>query len=303
MIVHETTYPLPGLRPESLLAWLAGLGLLRALTVARPDWRAALAWNGLPMRPALTLASKVASRELLLEAVEEGLNALRPAFDFRGKKDLDFSGDEFRGEFDRFATSSLTAPVMDFARRLRGALACEIIAKQSKPDRLEPTGLCLMFGQGHQHFVERLSAVGSAEPDRLALHHALFEEWSYADTSPSFRWDPLEDRRYALLAGNPSDSRHKIGTVAGANRLAVVGLASHIGMPVGRRFRASGVSVLRRGRRRVTEFWWPTPTSPSELVTLERLLLGHGSDSVMRATRISNGKFMSVSQAVPDSRP
>jgi hypothetical protein len=56
--------------------------------------------------------------------------------------------------------------------------------------------------------------------DHLEL--ALFERWAYLDAEPSLRWDPVDDRRHALRAGQPSDS--PILTVRGANRLAVEAL-------------------------------------------------------------------------------
>ena len=37
------------------------------------------------------------------------------------------------------------------------------------------------------------------------LDHALFEPWSYSDPRPSLRWDPLDDRRYAYRAFDPTN--------------------------------------------------------------------------------------------------
>jgi hypothetical protein len=295
----QTTVRLAGLRSESLLGWLAGLGVLRALDVSQRRWRATLAWEGQPSRPSLCVQQPNLTADQIVDAVAAGLAALRPAFDFGNRQDLDYDKASFRTELLSDGESGLSATLHDFRQRLRGALASEFVTKRTDPNRVEPTGFCLMFGQGHQHFLERLSLIGSSAPDRSSIQQALFDEWEYADTSPSFRWDPLEDRRYALLAGNPSDSKNKIGTVAGANRLAVVGLASHVTLPVGRRLRVAGVATVQDGRRRSTQFVWPTPSFPVELATLERMMLGHGVSHEMRATRISNGKFMSVAQAVP----
>ena len=106
---------------------------------------------------------------------------------------------------------------------------------------MEPTPLCLMFGQGHQHFLERLSAVPRERqpPDRKAgrakvsisetacLREALFTAWSRPDATQSFRWDPHEDVRYALRATDPSDYKTKASTQHGANRLAAIGSFRH----------------------------------------------------------------------------
>jgi hypothetical protein len=56
------------------------------------------------------------------------------------------------------------------------------------------------------------------------LHTALFVPWSRSDETDGFRWDPAEDRRYALRFKNPSGDSGR--TVHGANRLACVGLAA-----------------------------------------------------------------------------
>ena len=49
------THRLDGLEHDNLLAFMALLGLLRALEGARPDWRARVSWtvDDPPLRPAL----------------------------------------------------------------------------------------------------------------------------------------------------------------------------------------------------------------------------------------------------------
>ena len=104
----------------------------------------------------------------------------------------------------------------------------------------EPTPLCLIFGQGHQHFLERLSVVpreasfsrGSCRNEQFisptaCLTEALFVPWARPDAMPSFRWDPHEDVRYALRAADPTTTATtKETTQHGANRLAAVGLTA-----------------------------------------------------------------------------
>ena len=96
-----------------------------------------------------------------------------------------------------------------------------------------------MFGQGHQHFLERLRSVPrTARADRGwgsskavisaedSMSEALFAPWARSDAMPSFRWDPHEDVRYALRATDPTTQSTKETTQHGANRLAAVGLAA-----------------------------------------------------------------------------
>jgi hypothetical protein len=89
-------------------------------------------------------------------------------------------------------------------RRSWAALMSDVAGKDG---HVESTPLCLIFGQGHQHFLDRLVAVprAAAPPPRgrgrktvtltaaETLHEALFEPWARRDPTPGFRWDPAED--------------------------------------------------------------------------------------------------------------
>ena len=47
------------------------------------------------------------------------------------------------------------------------------------------------------------------------LRQSLSGPWKYEDSRLSFRWDPLDDRRYAYAWNNPSDE--EVHTEHGAN--------------------------------------------------------------------------------------
>jgi hypothetical protein len=53
MTSDQTRFRLDGLEPDNLLAFLALLGLLRALDTRRPDWHSRAGWdlNQPPLRP------------------------------------------------------------------------------------------------------------------------------------------------------------------------------------------------------------------------------------------------------------
>ena len=159
--------------------------------------------------------------------------------------------------------------------------------QKTKKELVDPTPLCLLSGGGHQHFLERLgrlarqsvpTAGSKAEnPGSLSetecLAEALFRPWQRRDPkTSSFRWDPEEDVRYALQAGDPSDD--KTGAQYGANRLAALGLAALTLVPeqqgsrvrpriVGGSFDSSGFS-----------FSWPI-WSHSATLSAIRALLAH----------------------------
>ena len=189
-------------------------------------------------------------------------------------------------------------------------------------DKIEATPLCLLFGQGHQHFLDRLATVPRTDlpPPRgrgkkavtlsaaEILHEALFEPWTRLDPTPAFRWDPAEDVRYALRADDPSGE--KSTTQHGANRLAALGLLrpDRGAGPTGRARQDCG-SWAGGFKRNEFVFCWPIWHEPASLATI-RALLGHpelakdpsalaylGIAEVRRTRRISVGKFMNFTRA------
>ena len=221
-----------GLEPDNLLAFLALLGFHRALDQAAPDWNARTYWAGGPLRPRLVL-SKDVSRAEVLDAAGRGCGALAEAHSFRVHKDIDYTGVEARRELgDACRTSSQNGSLrMDMLTALMNDKAVKDDGK------VRATPFCTLFGQGHQHFLERLENVAKGVPPKDSqkelterylnsvdrLEEALFTRWDRKDRTQSFRWDPLEDRRYALRFEDPSSDKGM--TVHGANRLASVAIA------------------------------------------------------------------------------
>ena len=79
---------LDGLEPDSLLGFLALLGLLRCLEEVRPDWWPRVSWtvDAPPVRPALHVAEPVTAKDVATAAAE-GLNRLAEHHHF-AQKDL-----------------------------------------------------------------------------------------------------------------------------------------------------------------------------------------------------------------------
>ena len=282
-MTEPAAHRLDGLEPDNLLAFMALLGLLRTLEEARPDWRPRVSWtvDEPPLRPCLHVAEEVAGNALV-EAAAEGLAALARRHDFEGLPDLTLLPDEAMrrlqtaADSDRYTADLWAALVSNAA-----------IAHDGK--KVEPTPLCLMFGQGHQHFLSRLASVpqqtippkrgagrnksGTSETE--CLHEALFVPWKRPDATDSFRWDPNEDVRYALRARDPTDSKTKETTQHGANRLAAVGLSVLTVVP---RYRAGRVRLALLGGGREPDgahtLSWPIWREPISLAGI-RALLGH----------------------------
>jgi hypothetical protein len=309
---NSEEHVLEGLEPNNLLAFLALLGLLRALDEARPEWRARVFWRmEPPVRPVLTLAAPQ-SREAVVEAAAEGAANLAAVHDF-DRKDLAYDAGEARRIFEDL-DSDIRKEELFSALMSDGAVRDD--------GSVWPTPLCFLFGQGHQHFLERLTDLPNGKPRKRSrnppdwnapstLESALFFPWMRSDDMDSFRWDPAEDRRYALRALNPSDEQGE--TQHGANRLAAVGLPVLSGTAIRRRneirFLVRGATYGETGRIDIS---WPIWTRPARLAGL-RALLAHpeigakepnmsvlsllGVASVRRARRISVGKYFNVALA------
>lgn len=307
------THRLEGLEPDNLLAFIALLGLLRALEVA--GWRPRAHWEGLPLRPILTLRD-AQTREQVAKAAAEGCGVLAKDHDFDGEKDLTFDCVRARALLE-----SAQLPETPGRSALLGSLFTDGAVKED--GRVLATPLCAMFGQGHQHFLTRLVDVPRGNlPKAIAkrrplpdlntpahLASALFEPWVRRDETDGFRWDPAEDRRYALRYRNPSSDAGR--TVHGANRLASVGLAAMPGAAVvrrrGLRFLTLGAEAGPDGALEVN---WPIWGRAASLASIQALL-GHPAlvsadqDSMRhlgvverrRARRIANGKFMNFTRA------
>lgn len=322
-----TSYRLEGLESDNLLAFLALLGLLRALEAAdrerpgRDQLRARAAWDidTPPLRPRVFLFQRATTEELTAH-VDRGLEILAAAHGFGGRKDLNQSRDECR--------ALLSEAAMDAARDRRdrvdvlAALMTDAAIKDQKKAVVDPTPLCVLFGQGHQHFLERLASVprDQATPSTgkgknvvrvsssQCLADALFRPWHRSDLTFSFRWDPEEDVRYALLAGDPTDPLYQAGTQHGANRLAAVGLGALTLAPESRAGRVRPTVVGGKSEAAGFSLAWPIWRETATLSAIRALLahpdlrkpggLAHlGVDHVLVARRISVGQFMNFSRA------
>jgi len=325
----KSSHRLDGLEPDNLLAFLSLLGLLRVLEADDRDraeeetLRPRAAWDidRPPWRPRLVLARDI-TREQVLERAARGLEILAAAHEFDARKDLNYLRYECRELLERAvrAASHGTRGYID----LLASLMSDAAIKDAKEEHVDPTPLCLLFGQGHQHFLERLAEVPRevAPPPRgrgkkatpvsatECLNEALFEPWHRDDPTPSFRWDPEEDVRYALMAGDPTDPAYKTGTQHGANRLAAVGLGVLTLVPETRAGRVRPRIVGGSSSADGFSFAWPIWREPATLGAIAALLahpnlrspgaLVHlGVVDVAVAQRVWVGKFMNFTRARP----
>lgn len=112
-------------------------------------------------------------------------------------------------------------------------------------------------GQGLLYYACRNAELATAEDIRASL----FDRWIYSNRGSSFRWDPAEDKMYALQANNPSDDGSL--SVVGANRLALEALVLFPVQPTSNGAATTG--FIRPDARADPEFRWPIWTVPLTL--------------------------------------
>lgn len=208
--------------------------------------------------------------------------------------DLNVKSEEF-SDHCRDALAAATA-----ARR-RWVDFCGCFGTESANERMDATPFALVNGSGHQHF---LGTAGDLMISCTADHfrRALLAAWAATDDGSSFRWDPDDDRRYALLADDPTASGNKPKTIWGANRLAFEALRLFPCMRA-----RTGAATVGWRRDRGSEVWrwplWSCSLSPGVISSVlasgdiwrdepesRRRLRARGVFAVFQTRRITVGK-------------
>jgi hypothetical protein len=96
-----------------------------------------------------------------------------------------------------------------------GSDACH----EGKTDAIVCTPFCFIKGSGQQFFLETVRQL-MEQVTAERIRQTLFDPWHYTDERLSMRWDPNEDRRYALMDRNPTTPGNESKTVWMANLLA-----------------------------------------------------------------------------------
>lgn len=302
------SHRLEGLEPDNLLAFLALLGLLRALEAADKTLYPRAAWDldQPPLRPRLFLAREL-SQDDVAKAAARGVSNLAQAHEFGNLTKLKLSRHEARKILENVALGS-----SDNDRRkpeLWSALLSDAVHKGNVVER---TPLCLL-DVAQTSFLKTIASI--CDPKSLPKRYrkqltvseviadAIFREWRREDDTSSFRWDPIEDTRHAYRWAAPTDDKQ--GVEHGANMLATVSLPIFTVVP-GEHARA--LKMLGGDRSQGFSFAWPIWRDPSSLAAI-RALLSHpnlrkvdgllhlGVDHVLIARRVSNGNYMNFARA------
>lgn len=221
------------------------------------------------------------SRKERIEAIKEEVGPLKTILDDQRKKwlealkeavprpelaigkHIDCTADEYRehaaGFLDKFG--SVGREPLD----LLAAFASDGCLDKG---RVVATPFCFITGSGHQYFLDtarQLMELVTAE----RVRSTLFGSWTYADEKLSMRWDPIEDRRYALMDRDPTATDNKCRTVWVANLLAYRALALFPSAP------RAGYLATTGWDRSAGEptFTWPIWEHPIGLHAIRSLLL------------------------------
>ena len=140
-------------------------------------------------------------------------------------------------------------------------------AVTDKYGRIGSTPFCFITGSGHQYFLDTVRLlIEQVSAERV--HQALFAAWEYRDEKLSMRWDPAEDRRYALMDRDPTASDNKSRTVWMANLLAYRSLVLFPSAATSGRLETTGWTQTEAG----PAFTWPIWEEPLRPEVIQSLL-------------------------------
>ena len=190
--------------------------------------------------------------------------ALAPSFnskDEQGMTDAKFTKEGLRQYLD----SSVNKAGETFATALvaEGSYAIKSGQQVAKPTDL-------YFTAAKMQFLEMAEKIlNSVEPEEVA--EGLKGEWQYQSKLPSFMWDVVDDRIYALSATDPAGDKKL--TNPGPEALAILGISQH---PVfaGRDRKGKDRTLTRgcSGDWKQGEYTWPLWANPAGLGAVAALL-------------------------------
>jgi hypothetical protein len=261
---------LEGLEPDNLLAFLALLGLLRALETAGVRPRAH--WAGLPLRPVLSLPEAMTQEEVA-EAAAQGCRSVRTTFSFVVGA-FSFTHERLRKLYEEELAKS---PV--WASKFDAAVSAFVVEGARLPTPKK---------DGHAFQRAPLDCLGGGQTDLFAtlrealdlcthsdtahrLQQALFTPWRRRHNGNALRWDQADFRQHAHASRAPTKDHKR--QEWGANLLAVIGSSAVSGWSTSR-----GASILilslgsRIGSDGAHEFSWPIWHRAASLSAIQALL-------------------------------
>lgn len=285
MIELSTTHELvlTGLDGANPLGFLAALGTLRVLDQAWHDRAVRLRWDPAGGCRAVLVAKGTLSANEVVDGVRSGLTPLDGFFPKKLVSAIAKASPKNKKGKPKWE-GKLRLPSADYRTHLKElrdtrdrawgfaiVWGHEFVTKEyDKIECIEPTPFD--FTAGNQGFPGMVSNLCSMT-EKIDFREALFGPWRYRDSEPSLRWDPLDDRRYALRWTDPT--QEDVRTVWGANRLAVEGLAFYPSILTATGKRLPG--FLEQDAKRTWR--WPLWEIPASAVVARTITLAASSTS------------------------
>jgi hypothetical protein len=297
--------PCDGLDGANPLSFLAALGAFRVLDETWPEAAVRIHWEERSgaWRPLFTFGLQLTPDELLVR-LDTALRAYASHAALCVDEDLKILPQRYR----EYCQEAVKAWSHNDSRASHFAAAFGAEVFTDNDGNIQDTSFRTMSGAGHQHFLVFMREL-IEKTNAEHLSEALFGPWQYRDSGPSLRWDPEDDRRYALRWREPSTD--PLRTVRGANRLAFEAMPLLPVIPT----RTRAVTTGFTGQRSSDTFWtWPVWNRPipldvcRSLLSLKALLtveeknsraelIGRGIVAVFRSQRISIGKYRNFTPA------
>lgn len=252
---------LPGLDGTNPLGFLAALGVLRVLSLQQHGVKLSWKVSGSSWRSEL-FGVRVPLPDLgaELDAAMRNLDHSAWSID----KKLPFEARVLRhNAYDAVRTGSRTC-----RQRADNLASFGVECFADKDGAFEKTDLCMVragdsAGQGMTAYGKRIFE--TIRPEQL--QQAIETSWLYSDDQCALRWDPGEDKPYAVQWRNPS----KVGALSekGANCLALVGMACFPVIPVKGQGETTGFGLKEPKQASLT---WPVWKHPINLGVVRSLL-------------------------------
>ena len=219
------------------------------------DWKTAFDIEVAPLEEKLRQ-----KRQSWLMALKEAV----PRPELAIGKHIDCTVDEYRDQANNFiALSNHTHRETIDLLAAFGSDACI----DERLRHITGTPFCFITGSGHQYFLDTVRQLMEVV-NRERIYATLFEPWTYGDEKLSMRWDPLEDRRYALMDRDPTTSDNKSRTVWMANLLAYRALVLFPSASRGKHLNTTAWNHLGD----IHAFTWPFWEQPADLDSIRSIL-------------------------------
>ena len=271
---------------------LCSLGLLEVGTRSLPEHvvRLGFAWHAVAFRPVLAVEPHV-DRNDLVEQLHAWVAARATSLV------LTRLGDDLPCEVDRF--EALARELLASGDAASSSLLAAFGVARFGSECIDDT-VFRTCGTGRQHFLQYARLIAE-QTTAEQLERTLFKPWTYQDPGPSLRFDPADDRRYALRADDPArpSSSAPIRTERGANALAFEGLAL---LPVVPATDGVATTLASREDRSPPVRWhlWERPLTRDAVASLlasPAMASAPGISAVFQATRRTVHKYRSFTPA------